>query len=441
MVRSRYVARVRALSALPLYERGMNPFTSLGLADFLQRATEAQGFTEPTPIQALAIPPVLAGRDVAAEAQTGSGKTAAFALPLLHRLIAAQTGWGTAHIDIVVLVPTRELALQVAASTKALARFAPNPLHVVALIGGQPIEDQITALRRDVHIVVATPGRLQDLLDRGEIDLSHVTALVLDEADKLLDQGFRAAIDALVAAMPSDRQTALFTATLPQSLVAFSEQVLRDPVTVRVDAEPTAVATITHRAFQVDRDARRGLLQHLIADEQWERTLVFVATQRAAENLASKLRKADIRATALHGGLEQDLRIEALNRFRRGNVKVLVATDLAARGIHIDSVDVVVNLDLPRSTRDYTHRVGRTGRAGATGRAVSFVDHDTEAHLRLIEKRTGITMPRVQVPGFELTGEPPARQKGPPPTKGKRMSKKDKLREAARRAAEGADPT
>jgi superfamily II DNA/RNA helicase len=372
---------------------------------------------------------------VSAEAQTGSGKTAAFALPLLQRLAASPADGLNAHVRGLVLVPTRELALQVAGAFADLARFAPTPVRVLAVIGGASIQDQVADLYMGVAVVVATPGRLIDLLSTGDADLRGVEVLVLDEADKLLDAGFSEELGQLLQEVPQDRQTLLYSATLSPKVVALAKQVQRDPITVRIDAVPTPVEGIAQRVLLVDRHRRRMLLQHLIVAEQWGQTLVFVATQRATENLAAKLRASGLTATSLHGGLDQPERVRVLERFKRGRSAVLVATDLAARGIDFPELAAVVNFDLPRSTRDHVHRIGRTGRAGASGLAVSFIDHESEAHFKLIEKRTGIRLPREQVPGFECTGEAQKRAKGGPPVKGKRKSKKDKLREQAARGS------
>jgi len=404
-------------------------FDTIGLSEPLLRAVEGLGFTAPTPIQERAIPLVFQGRDVVGEAQTGSGKTAAFALPILQRL--AVDPLPASVLRVLVLVPTRELALQVAGAFEAFSRFQPTRPKVLAVIGGQPIERQIDSLYAGIDVVVATPGRLLDLQESGYANLSEVHTLVLDEADKLLDLGFAEELQAVLDAVASDRQTLLFSATLPARVLALGQRTQRDPVTVRIDGEQRGVEGISQRVFEVDRDKRRLLLQHLIASESWGQTLVFVATQRATENLAAKLRRTGIRAGALHGGLEQAERVAVLERFKQGRVDVLIATDLASRGIDIPKLFAVVNFDLPRSPRDYVHRIGRTGRAGEAGIAVSFVDHDSAAHLRLIEKRCGVRLAREQVPGFELTGEAPQRKKGPAPVKGKRKSKKDKLREAA----------
>ncbi|MDG1483437.1 MAG: DEAD/DEAH box helicase [Myxococcota bacterium] len=404
----------------------MTSFHSLELPEHLLRAVQALAYAQPTPIQSRAIPLVAAGQDVAAEAPTGSGKTAAFALPILKCLSAKSTP--IVQVQGLILAPTRELALQVAASFRALNRFAPRTTRVLAIIGGEPIHNQIAALNSGVGIVVATPGRLLDLVASDDIDLSAVQTLVLDEADRLLDAGFSVELDRLLERIPPDRQTLLFSATLPQKVLDLAARVQRSPVTVRIDEVQRPVPGIQQQVYQVNRDRRRMLLQHLVKTEGWKQTLVFVATKKATENLAAKLRKAGLSAAALHGDLEQSERIFVLGRFKRGGVSVLVATDLAARGIDVPMLEAVVNFDLPRSTQGYTHRIGRTGRAGASGVAVSFVDHDSEAHLRLIEKKNHLKLPRAQVPGFELTGEAPVKVKGKAGVKGKRRSKKDKLR-------------
>lgn len=396
---------------------------------------QTQGWTAPTAIQTAAIPLVAKGFDVAAEAQTGSGKTGAFVLPILSTVpedLAAPH-----RPQTLVLAPTRELALQVASVFKSLSLHLPVVPRVLAVIGGESIDDQRAVLKDGVEVVVATPGRLIDLVERGAIELDDVRVLVLDEADKLLDLGFADELSDVIGELPSERQTLLFSATLPPKVLGLAERVLHEPVLVRIDDQITPVEGIAQRVFQVDRNQRRGLLQHLVSTEEWGQTLVFVATQRATENLAAKLRRAGHSAAALHGGLEQPERVWVLKQFRSGSTSMLIATDIAARGIDVPRLAAVVNFDLPRSPRDYVHRIGRTGRAGESGLAVSFVDHDSEAHFRLIEKRAGIRLERQSVSGFELTGEAPAKEKGVGGVKGKRKSKKDKLREKAAREAAG----
>ncbi len=414
----------------------MNSFHPLALSDQLMAGVDALGWEQPTAVQQQAIPVVAAGSDLAAQAQTGSGKTAAFALPILQRL-SAHPSPPTAFA--LVVVPTRELALQVAAAFTALARFMASPPGVVAVIGGQPIEQQIADISGGTPVVVATPGRLLDLLQRQELVLDDLHTLVLDEADKLLDLGFADELQQLMSQLPAQHQSLLFSATLPAKVLALAKSVLHDPVEVRIESDKAWPTEIDQRAYQVDADKRRGLLQHLLTNEAWARTLVFVATQRRAETLSAKLRRAGFGCSALHGGLDQDSRIEVLRRFKARPIGILIATDLAARGIDIPELSTVVNYDLPRSTQDYVHRIGRTGRAGESGLAVSFIDHDSAHHFALIEKRGGVTIPRQVVAGFELTGTAPRKQKGGAPKKGKRMSKKDKLRAQARRAEQDED--
>ncbi len=427
----------------------MTSFASLGLDDHLLRSVAEQGFEAPTPIQLRAIPVISEGKDLAAEAQTGTGKTAAFVLPILQRLCSAPPSpppqldpsqldpsqLDVSPVAVLTLAPTRELALQVAEVFGSLARHAPRPVRVLGIIGGEPVEQQVAALEEGVDVVVATPGRLLDLLGRGVLDLAQLQVLVLDEADKLLDLGFSEALADVLRSIPVERQTLVFSATLPQRVLDLFAQLLRSPTTVRLDAAPVGPAGIEQRVIEVDRDRRRMLLQHLLGSEAWGPTLVFVATQRAAENLGKKLRRVGVPAVALHGGLAQHERVGVLARFKGGGAQVMVATDIAARGIDVPRLGAVVNYDLPRSPRDYLHRIGRTGRAGERGLAISFIDHDSAPHFRVIEKHSQIALPRERVEGFPLTGEAPLATKGPPPVKGRRMSKKDKLRAKAARAA------
>jgi ATP-dependent RNA helicase RhlE len=410
----------------------MMSFESLGLSDHLLRAVKAQGYDTPTPIQQRSIPHIAAGDDLAAEAQTGSGKTAAFVLPILQKMASQATGPTPMPIGVLTITPTRELALQIAGTFKRLGQFAAPPPKVLTIIGGTSIDDQISAISSGIDIVVATPGRLLDLMERGAIDINHVHTLVLDEADKLLNVGFNEELTVLLNALPPQRQNLLFSATLPQKVLNLGARVLNDPKVLRIDENHSSVETIEQRAYQVDREKRRLLLQHLLQTEQWGQTLVFVATQRGATNLARKLRVDGFPATELHGGLEQPDRIRALKRFSSGRSPIMVATDIAARGIDIPRLGAVVNFDLPRAPVDYIHRIGRTGRAGESGIAVTFVDHETEGHLRLIEKKNHLLLNRRQIPGFEPCESYIGKTKGPAPKKGKRRSKKDKLREKLR---------
>jgi superfamily II DNA/RNA helicase len=414
-------------------------FASLGLSPSLLRALDEQGFAEPTAVQAAAIPPALHGRDLIASAHTGSGKTAAFALPLLQRLDVRRPAWRRTYA--LVLVPTRELAAQVGEALRGLARYLGDPLKVAVVFGGVSVNPQMLALRGGAEVIVATPGRLLDLVDRNAVKLDDVTQLVLDEADRLLDEGFADELARIAALLPARRQGLFFSATFPPAVQALAEQLLRDPVRVEVAATTAAgLPAIEQHAVEVDAARRTPLLRHLIEQGQWRRVLVFVATRYASEHVADKLRRAGIAAEAFHGDMSQGARTRVLADLRSGALRVLLATDVAARGLHIADLPVVVNYDLPRSADDHLHRIGRTARAGAAGLAVSFVSAATEAHFRLIEKRQGRRVPRERIAGFEPVETAPAPLPGGGGIKGRRKSKKDKLREAAARAGQGTKP-
>jgi ATP-dependent RNA helicase RhlE len=405
-------------------------FASLALSPQLVRAVEERNYTAPTPIQSAVIPGVLSGRDVWACAHTGSGKTAAFALPLLQRHSEA-TRETPRRIRSLILVPTRELAAQIGTSIDNYARYLSDPLKVAVVFGGVSINPQMMALRGGADIVVATPGRLLDLVEHNALTLRSVTTLVLDEADRLLDLGFADELAKVLSLLPERRQNLLFSATFPPAVNALAESLLRDPLRVDVPSTPETVPDIAQRAIHVDASRRTQLLLRLIRELGWTRVLVFVATKYSTEHVAEKLRRAGINAAAIHGELSQGARTQALADFKAQQLQVLVATDIAARGIDITNLPAVVNYDLPRSTDDYTHRIGRTGRAGQSGVAVSFVSASTEAHFRLIEKRHRMILPREIVAGFEPveTAAPAAPAATTGGIKGKRKSKKDKLRE------------
>ncbi len=413
------------------------PFTALGLSPALAQSAAALGFVSPTPVQSAAIPVVLRGGDLLATAQTGSGKTAAFALPLLQRGRATPQASGARRVGTLVLVPTRELAAQVGEVFRSLAQgLSPRPKVMVAF-GGVSINPQMIALRGGADIVVATPGRLLDLVDSRALRLDGVERLVLDEADRLLDLGFADELARVLAVIPAARQTLLFSATFAPEVEALAGRILRAPTRVDTPVAQGDQAVIEQRVFEVDEGRRAALLLQLRKDLRWARALVFVASQHAAEHLATRLRKAKVFAAPFHGGLSQGARTQALLEFKEQRWDVLVTTDLAARGLHIDRLPVVVNYDLPRSATDYTHRIGRTGRAGESGLAVTFVTPASEAHWRLIEKRQGLSVPRERMPGFEPTGVAPSvpqAAEGTGGVKGKRPSKKDKARLAAARA-------
>ena len=422
------------------YTAPLMPFTDLGfsstLLPLLLRAAQDKGFANPTAVQLAAIPALLGGRDVLCSAPTGSGKTAAFALPLLHQISERpdrQTGKAAVKTQVLVLVPTRELAVQVGEVFAVLAKYLPQRVKVAVVFGGVSINPQMMNLRGGAGVVVATPGRLIDLLDHNALSLSHVRTLVLDEADKLLDLGFADELARILALLPVQRQNALFSATFAPSVEALATKALHEPLRIEIPAEPQTQPDIEQRAIEVDAPRRTQLLRHLIQTEKLSRVLVFVATKHAAETVADKLRKANIDAEPFHGELSQGKRSQVLMDFKACVVQVVVATDVAARGLDIKALPVVVNYDLPRSVVDYTHRIGRTGRAGLAGVAISFVSATTDAHWRLIEKRQSTSVAREQVGGFEPVEAAPVNAAdllGTGGIKGKRASKKDKLRAA-----------
>jgi superfamily II DNA/RNA helicase len=403
-------------------------FSALGLHGALSAAAQARGYQEPTPVQADMVPAVLAGRDVLAQAPTGSGKTAAFALPLVQRLAGA-SGQRPRPVRALVLVPTRELALQCGAVLRDFAAACTPRVEVALAFGGVSINPQMMALRGGADVVVATPGRLLDLVRQNALRLGAVQTLVLDEADRLLDLGFAAELEQVLALLPAERQNLLVSATFPDKVQALAAALLRDPLRIRVDA-PAQAPAIAQRSIAVDAARRTQLLRHLVAQEGWSRVLVFVATQYAAEHVAEKLYQAGIFATPFHGGLSQGARRQVLDEFKAERWQVVLTTDLAARGLDIDHLPAVVNFDLPRSPADYVHRIGRTARAGESGVAVSFVVPQSEPHMRLIEKRLGMQLAREVVPGFEPREAPAPAGAGAGGVKGRRPSKKDKLRAA-----------
>ncbi|WP_431476713.1 DEAD/DEAH box helicase [Massilia eburnea] len=415
-------------------------FSNLGLAPALLNAITETGYSTPTAIQSAAIPPALRGADVLGQAQTGSGKTAAFALPLLNALLeSGRHGAGPRKLYALVLAPTRELAAQVGEALRGLASHLPSPVKVSVAFGGVSINPQMMTLRGGTDIMVATPGRLLDLVEHNAIQLDGTSVLVLDEADKLLDMGFADEIARIMALLPARRQNLFFSATFPPAVQALADKLLRDPVRVATLDDAAHAPDITQRAIEVDQSQRTSLLRILLKEQGWRQVLVFVATKYASEHLADKLRRGGVAAEAFHGDFSQGARTSVLNDFREGKLKVLVATDVAARGIDIAQLPVVVNYDLPRSPADYTHRIGRTGRAGASGLAISFITPEAEQHFRLIEKRQDVRVPRERLAGFEPSEEspplPPGANDGTGGIKGKRKSKKDKLREAAAKAA------
>ncbi|MBV6843852.1 DEAD/DEAH box helicase [Xanthomonas campestris pv. paulliniae] len=418
---------------------------SLQLQPVFESALARAGVRTLTPIQVAMIPPMLAARDLIATAQTGSGKTLAYALPLLlQRLQAPEQA--PRVLGGLILVPTRELVAQVAQTLLSLAAALPRRLKIVAATGGEAINPQLMALRGGADIVIATPGRLLDLVTHNALRLSQVSTLVLDEADRLLDLGFGAELDRILALLPAQRQSVLVSATFPAAIASLAKRRLRDPLRITHDAMPEQAPSITQRAIAVDAGQRTQLLRHLLLEHGWPQLLVFVASRHGADKVAEKLSKTGIAALPLHGELSQGRRERTLRAFKQADVQVLVATDLAGRGIDIDALPAVLNYDLPRSTVDYTHRIGRTARAGASGVAISFVTADSAQQWRLIEKRQGLRVPTSVIEGFEPTPvQAPAFNHAPGTAvraaddnggiKGKRPSKKDKLRAAAQAQA------
>lgn len=384
-------------------------------------------------MQAAAIPPILRGVDVLACAQTGSGKTAAYVLPLLQTL-SGHLPRTPRPIRALIVVPTRELAIQIGLAIEALGHRLPVRPKTVVVVGGVSVDSQLMALRGGADLVVATPGRLLDLVDQGALELSAVAHLVLDEADRVLSLGFSDELARVLALLPTRRQNLMFSATFPPAVRALTGALLRNPTHVEIAPGTLPAETvIAQRVIEVDEGMRTRLLRHLLQVHGWTRVLVFVASRHTANHVATKLERAGIAVARLHGGLQQSARDKALADFEASRVQVLVATDLAARGLDIALLPVVVNYDLPRSPVDYLHRIGRTGRAGETGVAVSFVGAAAHTHFRLIERRHGLTLPREQIEGFEPVelAVPGADPNGG--VKGKRLSKKDKLRLAGKR--------
>ncbi|EIC20735.1 DEAD/DEAH box helicase [Thiorhodovibrio frisius] len=383
-------------------------FSDLGLSAKLLRAVTARGYTEPTPIQNQAIPAILAGRDVMAGAQTGTGKTAAFTLPLLQRLSQSgqQASARSPQPRALVLTPTRELAAQVGESVSAYGQYL--PLRALQIFGGVGMGPQITALRRGVDILVATPGRLLDHVGQGNLDLGHVELLVLDEADRMLDMGFMPAIRRVLKLLPARRQNLLFSATYSRDIEQLATGLLNDPLRIEVARRNTAAETVRQLAHPVERGHKRALLSHLIASGGWDQTLVFTRTKHGANRLAQQLERDGISAAAIHGNKSQSARTRALADFKRGAVRTLVATDIAARGLDIERLPHVVNFELPNVAEDYVHRIGRTGRAGESGTAVSLVSPEEGSLLAGIERLLGRRIESQAIPGFSDRKATPA---------------------------------
>ena len=374
-------------------------FESLGLNAALLRAIAEQGYTEPTPIQQQAIPTILAGRDILAGAQTGTGKTAGFALPILQQLNLHPHERNHRHVRALIVTPTRELAAQVEESVKAYGLHL--PLRSTVIFGGVKIGPQVQRLRQGVDIIVATPGRLLDHVQQGNIDLSKIEILVLDEADRMLDMGFIHDIRRIIKLVPKKRQTLLFSATFSNEIRRLSEGLLHNPENIDVAPRNTTAERITQLVHPVEKSSKRALLSFLIGSNDWRQVLVFTRTKHGANRLSQQLERDGLTSSAIHGNKSQGARTRALAEFKSGKVRVLVATDIAARGLDIELLPHVVNFELPNIAEDYIHRIGRTGRAGSDGEAISLVSPDENSFLRDIEKLLGKKIPRKEIEGFD----------------------------------------
>ena len=381
-------------------ERGA-AFAALGLIPALVRAVTQEGYETPTPIQAQAVPEVLGGHDLLATAQTGTGKTAAFLLPILQRLSTKKSS----AIRALILSPTRELAAQIAERADAYGRHL--GLRNAVIYGGVGQGAQEAALRRGIDVLVATPGRLLDLMSQGLVRLGNVEHFVLDEADRMFDMGFIQDVRRVVAVLPKERQTLLFSATMPQAVVELSRNILRTPRRVAVAPQETSAKTVSQAMYMVPKQQKGQLLQFVLAGQEVTRTIVFTRTKHGANRVSDQLQRRGIGAAAIHGNKSQSARVRALDAFKRGTLPVLVATDIAARGIDVDEVSHVINYDLPNVPESYVHRIGRTGRAGATGHAISFCEPDERSELHAIERLLGHRIPLLKAELPPLPPEPP----------------------------------
>jgi len=387
-----------------------NGFAGFDLSPSIQRGIDAAGFTEPRPIQLRAIPAALEGRDILGLAQTGTGKTAAFALPVLERLLATPGGPGP---RVLIVAPTRELASQIGEDIRSLARF--TRIKVATVFGGVSFNAQISELRNGPQIIVACPGRLLDLLNRRAVRLDRIQTLVLDEADHMFDMGFLPDIRRILSALPERRQNLLFSATMPKEIRRLANRLLREPHVVELD-HTRPLQTIEHALYPVDERRKPDLLEHVLSGDGFVSAIVFTRTKHRAKRLAQKLDRSGHRAVALQGNMSQGARVRAMNGFRKREFDVLVATDIAARGLDIEQVSHVVNYDMPNTSDAYTHRIGRTGRSEREGKAYTFVTADDHSMVREVERRVGGSIPRRKVEGIDgipLPGERPSRSRRP----------------------------
>lgn len=399
-------------------------FSKLSIA--LKKELQKNNYLKPTPIQEKIIPLVLEGRDIMAQSQTGTGKSAAYILPLLE-LLAQNPIEGKRKIKVLVLAPTRELTLQISETFLLFAKgLSPQP-KIVSVIGGEKIGEQIYSIQKGCDIIVATSGRFLDVLSKNQMSLKHLEYFVLDEADKMLNFGFSEELDEILKFIPSKRQNLLFSATYPQKILDISKKITTEALKVSVEHEDPTVKKIKQRVIEVNPENRGPLLRYLLKQEKWKQVLIFMANKRATDNIAVKFRKRGYLAESFHADLSQEDRNYTIKEFKAKKIQILFTTDIISRGLHIEGIDCVINFDLPRSPADYIHRIGRTGRAGKAGVAISFIGHEEQEHFKLIEKRSQIKLNRESIHGYELTGAKLKRVKGSAPVKGKKKSKKDKL--------------
>ena len=378
-------------------------FNDLGLRPELLKAVQEAGYSSPTPIQQKAIPLALEGRDLIGLAQTGTGKTASFTLPIIERLLEEGYGHvktGAHRVRVLVLTPTRELCVQVDESFRKYGKH--TTLRIASVYGGVPVEPQTKQLRKGVDVIVATPGRLLDHMERQNVVFDELEVLVLDEADRMLDMGFAPQLNKIVADVPRFRQTLLFSATMPPEVEALARKYLRKPVVVQVGRRSSAASTISHAVYPVPRDKKTQLLAELLKKEGMDSVLIFLRTKHGADKVVRHLSSEGISATAMHADKSQGERTRALEDFKRGKVRVLVATDIAQRGLDVSGISHVINYDVPQQAEDYVHRIGRTGRAASTGDAFTFMAPDEIAMVRAIERVIGEPIPRISVPGFDF---------------------------------------
>lgn len=387
-------------------------------------------FISPTAIQQQVIPLVLKNEDILAQAQTGSGKTAAFVLPILNALLA-KPSVKKASIKVLVLTPTRELTLQVAEVFKTLSQDFEQKPKVVSIIGGESLSKQLIQVQKGCDIVVATSGRLLDIVAKKQISFAHLNYFVLDEADKMLDLNFTQELENILNILPKKRQNLLFSATFPQKILDIASKITQNPVQVSIQNKEAPVETLNQRVIKVNKANKSALLRHLIKTLSLGQVLVFMANKRSCDNIAFKFRKYGFNAQSFHGDLTQEERNFTLDEYKNKKRDILFATDIAARGLDIKTIECVVNYDLPRSAADYLHRIGRTARAGKDGLAITLLSSEDFEHFKLIEKRCNINVKKEEIEGFLFTEQIISKPKGNAPVKGKRKSKKDKLREKA----------